>query len=109
MFLELFFLKVNKNLDKTFCQDFSEDDRIFILTTKMAMKNWNDGEHENFRTKKKEFHTGLKKKLTELDMLCEIKNIHVNNLINVSNFTKGTYFIKIVSKQNTITKKLIIK
>ncbi len=37
------------------------------------------------------------------------KNIGDNNLINVSKFQTGTYFIKIISTEKTITKKLIIK
>ena len=37
------------------------------------------------------------------------KNISSNNLIDVSKFQTGTYFIRIISKENTINRKLIIK
>ena len=62
---------------KAFCQSFEETDKVFILTTQEALKNWNDGEHQNRKTNTNEWLEGLKSRLEKLDLLCELKNIMV--------------------------------
>lgn len=59
---------------RAYCSDFSETDLIVILTTQAALKNWEDGEHVNKDTQKKEFHEGLKTRLDALDLLCPVIN-----------------------------------
>jgi len=44
-------------------EQFSAHDRFFVLTTNGALKNWYDGEHQNFKTKELEWHEGLKSRL----------------------------------------------
>jgi CRISPR-associated Csx2 family protein len=62
---------------KAYCSDFNDSDAIYILTTQQALKNWDDGEHLNRGIDEMEFHSGLKHKLTELDLLCSFQNIVV--------------------------------
>jgi len=58
-----------------YTQDFTEKDKIIILTTEGALKNWEDNKHYNFRKKEYEFYEGLQTKLKQLNLSSEVKNI----------------------------------
>lgn len=68
---------VQEAIARKYCSKFGEEDRIFILTTEMALKNWEDGEHVNWKSKETKFHHGLEHQLVELDLNCSISNVDV--------------------------------
>ena len=59
------------------CQEFTTEDQIIIFTTKGALKNWKDGEHEDYHTKEKEFKLGLETRLNELNLPSPHPNIMI--------------------------------
>lgn len=62
---------------KNFCNEFSKNDKIFILTTKGALQNWHDNTHTDNKTKLDEFYHGLLTKLERLHLKCEVENIMI--------------------------------
>jgi CRISPR-associated Csx2 family protein len=59
--------------------DFDSEDKIFILTTNGALKNWEDGYHLNRNNNLEEFHEGLKTRLTKLNLKCTFKNLPISD------------------------------
>ena len=60
-------------------EQFHGNDRVLILTTRGALKNWHDGEHQNFKTKELEWHEGLNSRLNKLNLQAQYKNIDIND------------------------------
>lgn len=60
-----------------YTNNFSEKDKIIILTTEGSLKNWEDNEHYNYRKKENEFYEGLQTKLEKLNLFPEVKNIPI--------------------------------
>ncbi len=60
-------------------EQFSTHDNVFILTTNGALKNWYDGEHQNFKTKELEWHEGLKSRLEKMNLSAQYQNIEIND------------------------------
>jgi CRISPR-associated Csx2 family protein len=63
---------------QTYCKDFRASDKILIFTTQSALKNWHDGEHYSNKSKKNEWHEGLKTRLEKLNL--SVPCIHVDIL-----------------------------
>lgn len=60
-------------------EQFNANDKVFILTTDGALKNWYDGEHQNFKTKELEWHEGLERRLKKMNLKAQYKNIDIND------------------------------
>ena len=60
-----------------FCKDYSQEDCIFIFTTKGALLNWHEGEHKNFKSNSDEWYEGLHTRLRGLELPCSIENIMI--------------------------------
>jgi CRISPR-associated Csx2 family protein len=60
-------------------EQFDKNDKVLILTTNGALKNWNDGEHQNIKTKEFEWHEGLKSRLQKMNLLAQYQNIEIND------------------------------
>ncbi len=60
-------------------EQFDKNDRVLILTTNGALKNWDDGEHQNFKTKELEWHEGLKSRLEKINLKAQYQNIEIND------------------------------
>jgi CRISPR-associated Csx2 family protein len=60
-------------------EQFGKNDKILILTTKGALKNWHDGEHQNFKSNNLEWHEGLNSRLGKLNLLADYQNIDIKD------------------------------
>lgn len=57
----------------------SSKDQIFIMTTEDSSKNWQSGEHFNYKTKDNEWHEGLESRLKGMNLTCSFRNIPIPN------------------------------
>lgn len=62
-----------------FCKDFTENDKIFILTTNEALHNWDGEIHFNNSTKENVIYESLKTRIEKLHLNPELKNILIPN------------------------------
>ncbi|MGX7689974.1 TIGR02221 family CRISPR-associated protein [Flectobacillus roseus] len=60
-------------------EQFNAHDKVFILTTDGALKNWYDGKHQNFKTKELEFQEGLNSRLEKMNLQAQYKNIEIKD------------------------------